>query len=79
MVIYVIITSYLLISLVIAVNRIFEVRSYEKSTWDVPEGDLYLYGEKPELYDTLTTVFFPAKIIIKIVEEIVRLINNVMI
>lgn len=69
---------YLSISVAVAVDRLLTIGRYERSTWNVPFGDLKdYYASRPRLFTFWTSVFFPATIIIMIWVGIVKIFNSI--
>lgn len=70
-------TLYLMTSVVIAFHRISRGRRYESAIQDAPYGDIEYYYKKPVLFDSLTTIFYPAQLIIIGWIKIIHMINHI--
>ena len=67
---------YLAISVAIAIYRIRMRWKYEFYMMMIPIGDTCFHAPKNPLLDEVTTIFFPAQIIIRIWTSITKSINS---
>ena len=72
---YTLLVAYLIISLLVAIYRICSVVFYERNTRNIPIGELE-FCERPPLFTDLTTIFFPATLIIILWVFLVMVLMN---